>query len=55
LTGLWQVCRTREQSQDFQEWVYYDTQYVKNLSWKKDLWICFATVKELAVRFVNQF
>lgn len=55
ITGLWQICRTRQQAQDFQEWVYYDTQYVKTLSWKKDLWICLATVKELAIRFINQF
>jgi len=55
ITGLWQVCRTRQQAQDFQEWVYYDTQYVKNLSWKKDFWICCTTVKELTIRFINQF
>ena len=55
ITGLWQVSRTRQQAQDFQEWVYYDTYYVKNLSWKKDFWICCATVKELTTRFINQF
>ena len=31
LTGLWQICRTRQPAKDFQEWIYYDTRYVRNL------------------------
>lgn len=35
ITGLWQVCRKREEETDFQEWIYYDMQYVK----KQSLWL----------------
>jgi len=55
ITGLWQVCRTRQPMKDFQEWIYYDTRYVKNLSLKTDLWICWQTVKKLGKNFLNQF
>jgi len=55
ITGLWQVCRTRQPEQDFQEWVYYDTQYVKTLSLRKDLWITWKTIRFLADRFLDQF
>jgi lipopolysaccharide/colanic/teichoic acid biosynthesis glycosyltransferase len=30
ITGLWQLNRTREQGQDFQEWIKFDIQYVQN-------------------------
>ena len=40
ITGLWQLYRTRQEGQDFQEWVYYDTQYVRNVSFRLDLSIC---------------
>jgi lipopolysaccharide/colanic/teichoic acid biosynthesis glycosyltransferase len=55
ITGLWQVCRTRQPMKDFQEWIYYDTRYVRNLSLWMDLWICWQTVKELGKNFLNQF
>ncbi|OPX90618.1 MAG: UDP-glucose:undecaprenyl-phosphate glucose-1-phosphate transferase [Pelotomaculum sp. PtaB.Bin104] len=55
ITGLWQVCRTRQASQDFQEWVYYDTQYVRNLSFRQDVYICFKTASKLIHTFLDQF
>ncbi len=55
VTGLWQVCRTRRAATDFQEWVYYDTEYVKSLTWKFDLLICWRTFKQMAQRFFDQF
>ena len=55
ITGLWQVCRTRQAGMDFQEWVYYDTQYVRNLSFRKDLWICLKTAQKLINTFLDQF
>ncbi len=44
LTGLWQVCRTRQQGMDFQEWIKYDLEYVENASFKLDLWIIWKTI-----------
>jgi lipopolysaccharide/colanic/teichoic acid biosynthesis glycosyltransferase len=55
ITGLWQVCRTRQPMKDFQEWIYYDIKYVKELSLKMDLWICWQTAKKLVKNFVSQF
>jgi lipopolysaccharide/colanic/teichoic acid biosynthesis glycosyltransferase len=55
ITGLWQVCRTRQPFKDFQEWIYYDTKYVQELSLGKDLWICVQTFKRLLSTFVEQF
>lgn len=55
ITGLWQVSRTRIVDQDFQEWIYYDTKYIKNLSWKLDLKICLITIVKLVKGFVRQF
>jgi lipopolysaccharide/colanic/teichoic acid biosynthesis glycosyltransferase len=55
ITGLWQVCRTRQPTKDFQEWIYYDTRYVRDLSLKMDLWICWQTVRKLLRNFVRQF
>jgi len=55
ITGLWQVSRTRTKNRDFQEWVHYDTQYVKKISLKMDLLICLKTVKKLINDFVDQF
>ncbi len=55
ITGLWQVCRTRQAGMDFQEWVYYDTQYVRKLSFRKDLWICLKTAQKLINTFLDQF
>ncbi|MHC4887868.1 MAG: sugar transferase [Planctomycetota bacterium] len=55
ITGLWQVCRTRQPMKDFQEWIHYDTKYVRDLSLKMDLWICWRTAKKLVKNFVSQF
>jgi lipopolysaccharide/colanic/teichoic acid biosynthesis glycosyltransferase len=55
ITGLWQVYRTREPMKDFQEWIHYDTEYVRNLSLKMDLFICWKTVEKLLGNFISQF
>ncbi len=55
ITGLWQICRTREGGKDFQEWVHYDTEYVRKLSLKLDLWIFWKTAEKLINNFVDQF
>ncbi len=55
ITGLWQISRTRQPMKDFQEWIRYDTQYVRNLSPKTDLWICWKTISKLVNNFINQF
>lgn len=55
ITGLWQVKRTRQPMKDFQEWIYYDTKYVRNLSLRMDLWICWQTTKKLLDNFISQF
>ncbi len=55
ITGLWQIHRTRQPMKDFQEWIHYDTEYVRNLSLKMDLWICWKTTKKLFDNFINQF
>lgn len=55
ITGLWQVYRTREPMKDFQEWIHYDIEYVRNLSLKMDLSICWKTAKKLLGNFINQF
>ncbi|MBN1123695.1 MAG: sugar transferase [Sedimentisphaerales bacterium] len=54
ITGLWQLCRTRDTSRDFQEWVLYDTQYVRHLSIKTDLWIAWKTAQKLVNGFIDQ-
>jgi len=55
ITGLWQVCRTRAAHKDFQEWIHYDTNYVRDLSPGLDLWICWRTFRRMVENFVNQF
>jgi lipopolysaccharide/colanic/teichoic acid biosynthesis glycosyltransferase len=55
ITGLWQVCRTREPMKDFQEWIYYDTKYVRNVSLKIDLWICWRTAVQMVKNFIKKF
>jgi lipopolysaccharide/colanic/teichoic acid biosynthesis glycosyltransferase len=55
ITGLWQVFRTREPMRDFQEWIHYDIEYVRNLSLKMDLYICWKTAVKLLGNFINQF
>jgi len=51
ITGLWQLKRTRQSGQDFQEWIYYDTKYVKNLSLAEDIKIFFSTTFMLMLNF----
>ena len=55
ITGLWQICRTRQPMKDFQEWIHYDTKYVRNLSLKMDLWISWQTLKKMVGNFIGQF
>jgi len=55
ITGLWQVCRTRQPMKDFQEWIHYDTKYVRDLSLRVDLRIAWQTTKKLVKNFVSQF
>jgi len=47
MTGLWQVCRTRQRSADFQEWIRYDLAYVREQSWSLDLSIMARTALTL--------
>jgi lipopolysaccharide/colanic/teichoic acid biosynthesis glycosyltransferase len=48
ITGLWQVSRSRKRgTADFQEWIYYDTQYVDRRSFVLDMRIILLTIKEL--------
>src|SRR4051812_23429800 len=45
ITGLWQVSRKRDRDDtDFQEWIYYDVQYIKKQSLWLDLKIIFKTL-----------
>jgi lipopolysaccharide/colanic/teichoic acid biosynthesis glycosyltransferase/carbonic anhydrase/acetyltransferase-like protein (isoleucine patch superfamily) len=45
ITGLWQVSRKRDRDDtDFQEWIYYDVQYIKKQSVWLDLKIMFKTL-----------
>lgn len=55
ITGLWQVYRTREPFRDFQEWIYYDTKYVQELSPRMDLWVCWCTFRKMVENFIRQF
>lgn len=55
ITGLWQIYRTRKPGRDFQEWIYYDTEYVRNISVGTDLRICFLTIRKLVSSFIRQF
>ncbi len=55
ITGLWQLHRTREPMKDFQEWIHYDTMYVRNLSLKLDLSTCWRTAMKLLDNFISQF
>lgn len=45
ITGLWQVSRKRDRDDtDFQEWIYYDVQYIKKQSSWLDIRIMFRTL-----------
>ena len=54
ITGLWQVSRTRALGQDFQEWIYYDTRYVENISVTLDALIFLKTVAKIAKSLFSQ-
>jgi lipopolysaccharide/colanic/teichoic acid biosynthesis glycosyltransferase len=55
ITGLWQVERSRARDNDFQEWIYYDVQYVRSLSFWRDVVIIVKTFGVLASAFANLF
>ena len=55
ITGLWQVSRLRGQGSDFQEWIYYDTKYVRELSLWLDLGIMARTAWVLTRGFAALF
>jgi lipopolysaccharide/colanic/teichoic acid biosynthesis glycosyltransferase len=55
VTGLWQVNRTREPMLDFQEWIQYDTEYIRRLSWRLDLSICLRTFLQMVGKFTEKF
>ena len=55
ITGLWQVYRTRGVSMDFQEWIHYDLEYVRQISFRTDVWICLKTAAMLISKFLDQF
>ncbi|HUW83332.1 MAG TPA: sugar transferase [Phycisphaerae bacterium] len=53
ITGLWQVCRSRYRGDnDFQEWIYYDIEYVRCQSIGLDLRIMCRTLQIVAVGFL---
>ena len=54
-TGLWQVNRTREPMQDFQEWIQYDTEYIRRLSFRLDFEICCRTFLQMGGKIVEKF
>ena len=45
ITGLWQLKRTREPGEDFQEWIRYDIEYVRRASLRLDLSILLRTAR----------
>jgi lipopolysaccharide/colanic/teichoic acid biosynthesis glycosyltransferase len=45
ITGLWQVCRSADRGEnDFQEWIYYDIEYVRHQSLWLDIRILLRTL-----------
>jgi lipopolysaccharide/colanic/teichoic acid biosynthesis glycosyltransferase len=50
VTGLWQVSRRRDTDTDFQEWIYYDVQYVKKQSIWLDVKILVKTIQVVIAR-----
>jgi lipopolysaccharide/colanic/teichoic acid biosynthesis glycosyltransferase len=50
ITGLWQVCRKDRASGDFHQWIHYDLLYVRNVSFRLDTMIGFATIFTLGGR-----
>lgn len=50
ITGLWQVCRHSRSGGDFHQWISYDLQYVRHMSFWVDLKIVAATFIALGTR-----
>ncbi len=50
ITGLWQVERTRQPGRDFQEWIRFDIEYVREASFWTDLQICMRTFAQIILR-----
>ena len=50
ITGLWQVKCTRQAGVDFQEWIQFDTEYVRCASFWLDLVILGRTIRKLFMR-----
>lgn len=50
ITGLWQVCRRDRDKGDFHQWIHYDLLYVRNVSFRLDIMIFFATIFTLGGR-----
>lgn len=48
ITGLWQLYRTREPGEDFQEWIKFDIRYVRNASFLYDMMILAKTARVVA-------
>jgi len=47
ITGIWQICRHEREDGDFQQWIYYDLLYVRNMSLMLDAKILLATFRAL--------
>ena len=50
ITGLWQVCRRDRDRGDFHQWIHYDLLYVRNVSFRLDVFIFAATIFTLGGR-----
>ncbi len=44
ITGLWQLKRTRQPGEDFQEWIRFDIEYVRTASMRTDMSILIETI-----------
>ena len=53
MTGLWQLNRTRSPGLDFQEWIRFDTEYVKMCSTYLDMKILILTVLSVLVKGIK--
>ncbi|MFQ5471933.1 MAG: sugar transferase, partial [Dehalococcoidia bacterium] len=48
ITGLWQICRDQHrESDDFQQWIYYDMAYIRHMSICTDIKILLGTALTL--------
>ncbi|MGD9789376.1 MAG: sugar transferase [Phycisphaerales bacterium] len=54
ITGLWQVRRTRQEDEDFKEWIKYDMEYVEKQSLWFDLYIIYKTVEMMVRGFTRR-